>query len=258
MSGLLGAKVVITAGGGGIGAAMARAYAAQGAQVALCDIDKAGAEAVAADLPGALGLGTDVTDEPAMEAFWDRALDHLGGRVDVVCANAGIGGPVAPLAEIAMDDWRACLAVNLDGAFLARRRAAQVMGPQGSGVILLTSSTSGLFGVPTRSPYVAAKWGIIGLMKTLAMELGPMGVRVNALCPGAVDGPRMERVVAAEAQARGMTADAVRALYAEGTSMRSWVTAGEIADMAVFLSSDGAKHVSGQAIAVDGHTERMT
>ena len=257
VSGLDGARIVITAGGGGIGAAMARAFATAGARVALCDIDGPAAEAVAAELPGALGQGTDVTDEAQMEAFWDAALAHLGG-VDVLCANAGTGGPVAPLAEIGMDDWRACLAVNLDGAFLACRRAARGMGAQGAGTILLTSSTSGLHGVPTRSPYVTAKWGVIGLMKTLAMELGPMGVRVNALCPGAVEGPRMDRVVSAEAAARGMSEAEVRALYAEGTSMRSWVAAGEIADMAVFLASDGARHVSGQAIAIDGHTERMT
>ena len=257
MTGPAGQRVVITAGGGGIGAAMARRFAAAGARVALCDIDGDAARAVAADLPGAMGQGADVTDEAQMAAFLDAAEAHLGG-VDVLCANAGTGGPVAPMAEIALADWKACLAVNLDGAFLACRWAAQRMGGQGAGAIIMTASTSGLYGVPTRSPYVAAKWGVIGMMKTLAMELGPMGVRVNAICPGAVEGPRMDRVVSAEARARDMTEEAVRALYAEGTSMRRWITAEDVAETALFLASPAARHVSGQAIAVDGHTERMT
>ncbi|MEM8732247.1 MAG: SDR family oxidoreductase [Pseudomonadota bacterium] len=252
-----GHRVVITAGGDGIGAAMARGFAAAGARVALCDIDRAAAESVAADLPAALGLWGDVADEASVDAFFDAAETHLGG-IDVLCANAGTGGPVAPLTEISLEDWRACLAVNLDGSFLACRRAAPVMQAQGAGAIVMTSSTSGLYGVPTRSPYVAAKWAVIGVMKTLAMELGPSGVRVNAICPGAVEGARMDRVVAAEAAARGRTEAEVRALYAEGTSMRRWVTAEEVADTAVFLASPQARHISGQAIAVDGHTERMT
>jgi NAD(P)-dependent dehydrogenase (short-subunit alcohol dehydrogenase family) len=132
------------------------------------------------------------------------------------------------------------------------------MTSQGSGSIVLTSSTSGQWGVPTRAPYVAAKWGILGLMKTLAMELGPHGVRVNAICPGAVEGDRMERVVAMEAAARGVPEAEVRALYAEGTSLRTWVTADDLADMILFLTGPGGSKISGQAIAVDGHTERMT
>ena len=124
--------------------------------------------------------------------------------------------------------------------------------------MVLTSSTSGQWGVPTRSPYVAAKWGILGLMKTLAMELGPSGVRVNAICPGAVEGDRMERVVAMEAAAKGQDADDVRALYAQGTSLRTWVTADDLADTVLFLTSDAGRKISGQAIAVDGHTERMS
>lgn len=254
---LSGARVVITAGGAGIGAALARGFVADGARVALCDLEAAAARTVAAELPDALGMGANVTDEAEMAAFFAAAEAHLGG-VDVLCANAGTGGPVAPIEEIALSDWRSCLSVNLDGAFLACRWAARHMRTQKSGVILLTSSTSGLFGVPTRSPYVSAKWGIIGLMKTLAMELGPDGVRVNAICPGAVEGERMERVVAGEAAARGMSPDAVRALYAEGVSMRRWVRPEDIAAMAVHLASPAARLVSGQAIAVDGNTERMT
>ena len=248
---LAGKRVVVTAGGAGIGACLVRRYLADGARVAFCDLDPG-------PVPdGALGRAADVTDEAQMAVFFDAVEAELGG-VDVLCANAGTGGPAAPLAEMEFAAWRACLSANLDGAFLACRWAAGQMAAQGSGAIVLTSSTSGQWGVPTRAPYVAAKWGILGLMKTLAMELGPTGVRVNAICPGAVEGERMERVVAMEAQARGMSEDAVRALYAEGTSMRTWVTPDDLADMVLFLTSDQGAKVSGQAIAVDGHTERVT
>jgi NAD(P)-dependent dehydrogenase (short-subunit alcohol dehydrogenase family) len=124
-----------------------------------------------------------------------------------------------------------------------------------SGSIVLTSSTAGQYGYPFRAPYAAAKWAVIGLMKTLAMELGPYGIRANAICPGAVEGERMEGVLAREALAKGMTRDAVYQGYASGTSMRSFVTAEDVANMAVFLGSDKARLVSGQVIAVDGHTE---
>ncbi|WP_343069907.1 SDR family oxidoreductase [Jannaschia sp. Os4] len=244
-------RVVVTAGGAGIGAALVRRFAADGARVAYCDL-------APGDAPdGVLGVEADVADEASMDGFLARAHDHLGG-VDVLCANAGTGGPAAPIEDMAYGDWRACLDVNLGGAFLACRWAARAMKGQGSGCILLTSSTAGQWGIPSRSPYVAAKWGVLGLTKTLAAELGPHGIRVNAICPGAVEGERMERVVAMEAAARGADPEAIRALYAEGTSMRRWVTAEDIAATAAFLASDAARTISGQALAVDGNTERVT
>ena len=131
------------------------------------------------------------------------------------------------------------------------------MRAQGSGAIVVTSSTSGQWGVPYRSPYVAAKWALVGLTKTLAMELGPAGVRVNAICPGAVEGERMERVLAMEAAAGGRSVDAVRAQYAEGVSLRQWVTEDDLAETVAFLVSPAAGKISGQIIAIDGNTERM-
>ena len=175
--------------------------------------------------------------------------------LDVLCANAGIAGPTALVEDIALEDWRACVSVNLEGAFLAAKYAAPLMKAARRGVITVTSSTAGIYGYPNRAPYAAAKWAVIGLMKTLAMELGPFGIRANAICPGAVEGPRMEGVLAREAAAKGMTRDQVYEGYAVGTSMRAFVDARDIADMAVFLASDQARMVSGQVIAVDGHTE---
>jgi NAD(P)-dependent dehydrogenase (short-subunit alcohol dehydrogenase family) len=157
--------------------------------------------------------------------------------------------------DVALSDWQKCVSVNLEGAFLATKYATPIMKAAGAGAIVYTSSTAGIYGYPNRAPYAAAKWAIIGLMKTTAMELGPFGIRANAICPGAVEGPRMEGVLQREATAKGMTRDQVYDGYAAGTSMRSFVEAEDIANMAVFLGSDVARMVSGQVISVDGHTE---
>src|SRR5689334_10350720 len=244
-------RVLVTAGASGIGAAMARAFEAAGASVWVVDVDAA---AVATCPPTWRADALDVTDEPAVADLFARVEAAWGG-LDVLCANAGIAGPTAPVEDVALDAWRRCVSVNLEGAFLAAKHAVPMMKRQRSGAIILTSSTAGIFGYPNRAPYAAAKWAINGLMKTLAMELGPYGIRANAICPGAVEGPRMEAVLAREAAVKGTTRDAVYRGYAEGTSMRSFVTAEDVAAMAVFLGSDAARLVSGQIIAVDGHTE---
>jgi NAD(P)-dependent dehydrogenase (short-subunit alcohol dehydrogenase family) len=236
---------------------MAEAFLAAGDRVAVCDIDEGSVGAFARARPEVRAAVADVRDPSSLEAFLDGVAADWGG-VDVVCANAGIGGPAGRIEDLALEAWRDCLAVNLDGAFLTCRWAARVMRAQGAGVILLTSSVSGLFGFPFRTPYVAAKWGIVGLAKALASELGPAGVRVNAICPGAVEGPRMERVIAMEAAARGMSAEEVRRDFAEGVALRSFVLAEDVAATALFLASDGAARITGQALAVDGHTERTT
>jgi NAD(P)-dependent dehydrogenase (short-subunit alcohol dehydrogenase family) len=185
--------------------------------------------------------------------LFDDIRDEWQG-LDVLCANAGIAGPTAAIEDVKLEDWRQCVSVNLEGAFLAAKYAAPLMKTQNSGAMIFTSSTAGLYGYPNRAPYSAAKWAVIGLMKTVAMELGPYGIRANAVCPGAVEGPRMEGVLEREATAKGMTRDEVYEGYASGTSMRSWVTAEDIANTTYFLASEGAHLVSGQVISVDGHT----
>lgn len=240
-------RVLITAGGSGIGRAMGEAFDAAGWAVTVTDVDK---KALALAPEGWDTHGVDVTDEAAMAQV-------IGGmdRIDALCANAGIAGPTALIEDIDLADWRRCVSVNLDGAFLAAKYAAPRMKNAGAGAITLTSSTAGLYGFPNRAPYASAKWAIIGLMKTLAMELGPFGIRANAICPGPVEGPRMEGVMEREAAAKGMTRDEIYKGYAAGISMRSFVEAEDIAQMALFLSSNAARRVSGQVIAVDGHTE---
>ncbi|WP_281708006.1 SDR family oxidoreductase [Phaeobacter italicus] len=251
MSGARAARVLITAGGSGIGRAMAEGFAAAGHQVWVTDVN---ADSLS-DLPaGWQASVVDAADEDSVAALFAEVRERWGG-LDVLCANAGIAGPTALIEDIALEDWRKCVSVNLEGCFLAAKYAAPLMKAARAGSIIVTSSTAGQYGYPNRAPYASAKWAVIGLMKTLAMELGPYGVRANAICPGAVEGPRMEGVLEREAAAKGMSRDQVYEGYASGTSMRSFVEARDIANMAVFLGSDAARLVSGQVIAVDGHTE---
>jgi NAD(P)-dependent dehydrogenase (short-subunit alcohol dehydrogenase family) len=250
-------RIIVTAGASGIGRAMAEEFLSQGAQVAICDIDEAALADFSTAHPEAIAVNASVADQQQVEAFFDQVETAFGG-LDVVCANAGTGGPAGAIEEIMFEDWRACLAVNLDGAFLTARCAAKIMKAQGNGLLLFTSSTAGIMGYPYRSPYAAAKWAVVGLTKTLAMELGPQGIRVNAVCPGAVEGDRMDRVIANEANTRGITEEEVRQRYVTGVSMKTWVKAEDIAAMATFLASPAGAKISGQVISVDGHTESLS
>ncbi|MFT5624028.1 MAG: NAD(P)-dependent dehydrogenase (short-subunit alcohol dehydrogenase family) [Lentimonas sp.] len=242
-------KVLITAGGSGLGRAMATAFHDAGHEVWATDISESGLENVPWQTTRA-----DSSSETDNQNLFNE-IQSVWGEIDVVCANAGIAGPTAGVENVSLNDWRECVSVNLEGAFLTAKYATPLMKQQKSGAMIFTSSTAGIFGYPNRAPYAAAKWGIIGLMKTIAMELGPFGVRANVIAPGAVEGPRMEGVLAREAAAKGMTRDQVYKGYAAGTSMRTFVTAQDVAAMALFLGSDAAARVSGQVIAVDGHTE---
>ena len=244
-------RVLVTAGGSGIGRAMAEGFAEAGFQVWITDLNPE----TLANLPeGWRGTLANAADEASMQALFAEISEQWGG-LEVLCANAGIAGPTALVEDVALQDWRACVSVNLEGAFLAAKYATPIMKAAKAGSIIVTSSTAGQYGYPNRAPYAAAKWAMVGLTKTLAMELGPFGIRANVICPGAVEGPRMEGVLEREAAAKGMTRDQVYDGYAVGTSMRSFVEAKDIANMAVFLGSDAARLVSGQVIAVDGHTE---
>jgi NAD(P)-dependent dehydrogenase (short-subunit alcohol dehydrogenase family) len=247
-------RVMVTAAGSGIGRAIARGFADAGAAVHICDVDEALLQLATSDYPEIAAECLDVTDEVAIDRWFDDVLDDLDG-LDVLVNNAGIAGPTAAVEDMDYDGWQRCMAVCLDSQFLACRRAVPVMKDQGSGSIINISSTAGLYGLPYRTPYAAAKWGVIGFTKSLAAEVGRWNIRVNAICPGAVEGPRMERVIAAEAQASGRDPEAVRADYVEGVSLKRFVRPEEIAAMALFLASPAASMVSGQAITVDGHTE---
>jgi len=249
-------NIAVTAGASGIGLAMAEAFITNGDNVAICDVDQQAIQRFNDKHPGAFGLYASVNNEAEMAQFISQTELHLGG-IDVLCANAGTGGPAAALEKIDLNEWKDCISVNLDGAFLSAKHAIPNMKKRQSGLILFTSSTAGLHGYPFRSPYACAKWAIIGLTKTLAIELGGSGIRVNALCPGSVNGKRMDQVVTNEAKARNVTEQEVRRSYVKGVSMKTWVDASDIANMAVFLSSSKANKVSGQVISIDGNTETL-
>ncbi|MEZ7813587.1 MAG: NAD(P)-dependent dehydrogenase (short-subunit alcohol dehydrogenase family) [Paracoccaceae bacterium] len=244
-------RVLISGAGSGIGYAIAEAFSRAGAQVWVTDIDQGALDSCP---PSWQCSRVDMSQESEVLALFSELKFSWSG-LDVLCSNAGIAGPTAMIENMSLEGFQACVRVNLQGAFLATRAAAPIMKEQRSGAIIYTSSTSGINGHPNRSPYAAAKWGINGLMKTVAMELGPFSIRANSICPGAVEGPRIERVLKKEAFLKGTTRDAIYQGYAAGTSMRSFVMAHDVANMAVFLGSDGARMVSGQIIAVDGHTE---
>lgn len=249
-------RVVVTGGAAGIGRAIAARFLAEGAHVAICDADRDAVEAFAREFPQAISATADVTSEQEMAVFLEDVETAWGG-VDVVCANAGTGGPAGPIETLDYDAWQRCVATNVHGSFLTCRWAAKLMKSQGNGLIVMTSSTAGIMGYPLRAPYAAAKWAVVGMTKTLAMELGPFGIRVNAVCPGAVEGPRMDRVITNEANARGESEEAVRQSYVTGVSMKTWVQAEDIANSIFFLASDAGRKISGQILAIDGHTETL-
>jgi NAD(P)-dependent dehydrogenase (short-subunit alcohol dehydrogenase family) len=256
-TGLSGKRAIVTAGANGIGRAIAETLMAAGARVHICDVDETQTAAASEALPGLGATLADVADIADVDRLFDEALGAMGG-LDILVNNAGVAGPVGPVDEIDPEGWRRCIAVDLDGPFLCSRLAVPAIREAGGGSIVNISSSAGLFGFPNRSPYAAAKWGIIGFTKTLAMEQGPSGIRVNAICPGSVSGPRIDSVIAAAADVRGMPENEMRDIWLKQISMRTFVEAQDIANMVLFVCSDAGAKISGQALAVDGHTESLS
>jgi len=247
-------RVMITAAAAGIGRSIARAFADDGAKVHVCDVNEAALDAFREENMEIAATHVDVRSEGEIEAWFDDALEDLGG-LDVLINNAGIKGPTALIDDIDYADWRECIEICLNSHFLCARRAAPVMKAQGSGAIINLSSMAGMVGYGLRSPYAAAKWAVVGFTKSLAIELGPHNVRCNCICPGTVRGERINRVIAAEAEQRGITFEQVETEYLQGQSIKRFVEPEEIADLCLFLASPAAKMISGQAIGLDGHTE---
>ncbi len=250
-------RVLITAGASGIGECLARTFDLEGARVHICDTDEQAVKQTLAASGGSItGTIADVSDPEAVDRLFDDARSALGG-LDVLINNAGIAGPIGPVEDISPEAWRRTIAVNLDGHFLCARHAVPLLKSAGGGCIINMSSTAGLGGCPNRSPYVASKWAIIGLTKTLAMELGIFGIRVNAICPGSVEGERIRRVMKADAEALGKSLEEVHANYVEGNSMRTLIQPEEIASLVRFLCAESSIHITGQALSIDGHTETL-
>jgi NAD(P)-dependent dehydrogenase (short-subunit alcohol dehydrogenase family) len=247
-------RVLVSAGASGIGASIVERFRADGAEVSICDCDEAAVHSATRRDPALHAVVGDVTDEADTQRWVGEIVDRWGG-VDVLVNNAGIAGPTARVEEIDPPAWRECLAVGLESHFLLARLVVPHLKAQRSGAIVAISSTAGLYGYGMRTPYAAAKWAVIGFTKSLAVELGPFGVRANVVAPGSVEGARMDRVIEAEAVQRGAPPAVVRREYVEGQSIPRFVKPSEIADVCAFLASPRAGMVNGQVIAVDGHTE---
>ena len=256
LPGLKGQRVFVTAGASGIGREIAGLLHRLGAQVALCDVAPDALAAAKDALTGCLTLQADVTDEDAVAHAFEQAASRFGG-LDALINNAGIAGPTAGVAEISAADWRRCIDVCLTGQFLCARAAVPLIRSAGGGSIVNMSSAAGKHGYAFRSPYSAAKFGVIGLTQSLAKELGPENIRVNAILPGFVAGPRMEKVIAATAEAEGLSLPDMRARYLGSVSLRRMVDTGDVAATVAFLLSDAGKNLSGQSLAVDGNVETL-
>ncbi len=257
MGRLEGRKALITGAGQGLGAALAHRLAAEGASVAVVDINGAAAEKVAAELGASsaarhVGLASDVSDEASVSAAFAAAAEALGG-LDLLVANAGIL-KAYDIQEFPLDDWQRVMAVNLTGYFLCAREAARIFAAQKRGVIVQINSKSGKKGSFRNSAYAASKFGGIGLTQSLALDLAPYGVRVNAVCPGnLLDGTLwQESLFEQYAQKWGLTPEEVRRKYEDQVPLGRGCTYEDVANVVAFLASDDSSYMTGQAINVTG------
>ncbi len=249
--------VLVTGGASGVGQAIAESFITKGASVHIFDASQDHIDHFLDTNPIASASLCDVGRPDQVDAAFDEFSSRYD-RLDVLVNNAGIAGPAGAAEDLDVGSWDECISVNLSGAFYVTRRAIPLLKEQSKAVIINLASNAGLFGCPHRSPYVASKWGLIGLTKTWAMELGPHNIRVNAVCPTSVEGDRINTVIEQDAARRGLKPEEIRSVYQRQSSMRTFVSAEDVADMVAFLASDNAGRISGQAIAVDGHTETLS
>ncbi len=249
-------RVLITGGAAGIGLAITLAFARAGARVHICDINANAVREQVENNSAISGTVADVADEKQVEKFISEGLDQLGG-VDFLINNAGIAGPAGVLEDLDSQAWRTTFDVNIHSTFYCCKNVLPVMKQAKFGAIINLSSTAGIFGYPLRTPYASAKWAVTGLTHSLAIEAGEYGVRVNAVCPGSVSGERMDRVIANEANARGLSEDEVRESFLNQCSLRTFVSPEDVAAVILFLCSDVGVKISGQIIPVDGNTHSL-
>ncbi|GJH17392.1 SDR family oxidoreductase [Caballeronia novacaledonica] len=255
-----GLRVLITGGASGIGLVIARAFIDAGARVHVCDaspdaIDALTKAEASAECNAITSTLADVSDKDAVERVFADVQSGLGG-LDVLVNNAGIAGPTGGIEELDVNEWEETIDVNLNAQFYFARRAVPLLrDAHGGGTIIALSSVAGRLGYAFRTPYAATKWAVVGMTKSLAIELGPSNIRVNAIQPGIVKGPRIERVIAARAKQLNLPYEEMEKLYLAKISLRRMTTPEEIAATALFLCSPAGSGISGQAISVCGNVE---
>jgi NAD(P)-dependent dehydrogenase (short-subunit alcohol dehydrogenase family) len=245
-----GQRVLVTAGAWGIGKAIVESFIEAGARVHTCDVNQAKLDALVASTPTVTASLTDVGDRAAVKQLFQDADQALGG-LDILVANAGIKGPTKPADEIDLQEWDRTLAVNLTGAYQCAQLAIPRLKANPGGNIVMISALRGLHGFEDRTPYAASKWAMIGVAKSLALELGPFGIRVNCVDPAGVVGDRQWEVLTAEAERSGRTFEELRAEFERGTALGVRPANQDIADMVLFACSGMAAKVTGQVLVVD-------
>jgi NAD(P)-dependent dehydrogenase (short-subunit alcohol dehydrogenase family) len=247
-----GLRVLVTAGASGIGAAIASAFSELGGQIHVCDIDDAALATFQKRFPSCQATHADVADETQVAALFETQRARFGG-LDVLVNCAGIAGPTAGVDKITEQEWKRTIEINLNGQYRCLHHAVPMLRESKTANIICISSVAGRMGIPWRTPYVATKWAIVGIAKSLSIELGPDNIRVNAILPGIVEGPRMDGVISARAKMEGMDENAMREEYLKHISLHRMVTADDVALMCLFLCSPAGNNVTGQAISVDGN-----
>ena len=247
---------MVSAGGNGIGLEIARAFVREGARVHVCDVDKAAIAKLAKSDPTLTTTVCDVSSRDQVALFFEQGIAALGG-LDCLVNNAGIAGPTGRVEEIDPAEWDRCIAIDLTGQFNCVRLAVPHLRKSANPSIMNLSSLAGRLGFALRTPYASAKWGVIGLTKSLSIELGDDGIRVNALLPGVVAGERQKRVLTAKAEAKGISFEEMEALALSFTSLKEYVTPQQLADLVVFVASPLGRTISGQALSVCGDTNML-
>ena len=252
-------KIIISAGASGIGWATAKVCLSKGATVFISDIEKKflnKAKKNPLNNKRLFSYECDASNDNDVKNLF-KQISKKTKKIDALINNVGIAGPTGTIEKLKSKDWEETLKVNVISHFYYSKLAIPMLKKNKGGSIINLSSTAGIFGFPLRSPYAASKWAVVGMTKTLAMELGKFKIRVNAICPGTIKGNRMGRVIRDKAKFLKLSKKSVENEYISMTSMNTWVYEEDIARTCSYLISDDALRVSGQIISVDGNTFRM-
>ncbi len=251
-------KIIISAGASGIGLAIAKICLSRGAIIYLCDINEKSIKKLHKNYSQNKKLfiyKCDASKESDVLKFFKK-IKKKTKKIDGLINNIGISGPTGTLEKLNSKDWEKTIQVDINSHFYFTKQSIPLIKKSKNGSIINISSTAGILGFPLRTPYAASKWAIIGITKSLAMELGKFNIRVNAVCPGTIKGNRMKSVIKEKAKFLKKTKKNIEKDFISMSSMKKWILEEDIGKMCAFLISKDSSKVSGQVIAVDGHTER--